>query len=82
MPPIKIYTLSTCSHCKSAKALLNECSVPFDAVDVDRLDGDARKEAIEAVREVNPNLSFPTLIIGDTVIVGFKEEAIRKALDQ
>ena len=82
MPPIKIYTLSTCSHCKSAKALLNECSVSFDAVDVDRLDGDARKEAIEAVREVNPNLSFPTLIIGDTVIVGFKEEAIRKALEQ
>ncbi len=80
MPPVKIYTLSTCSHCKSTKALLNECSVSYEAVDVDRLDGDARKDAIEAVRAVNPNLSFPTLIIGDTVIVGFKEEAIKRAL--
>lgn len=80
MPPVKIYTLSTCSHCKSAKALLNECSVSFDAVDVDKLDGDARKEAIEAVRAINDKLSFPTIVIGDTVIVGFKEEDIRKAL--
>lgn len=80
MPQVKIFTLSTCSHCKSTKSLLNENAVPFEAVDVDKLEGDARKEAIEAVREVNANLSFPTIIIGENVIVGFKEDAIRKAL--
>lgn len=80
MPTVKIYTLSTCGHCKNTKAFLKDHDISFDFVDVDLLDGDDRKSAIEEVRELNPKLSFPTLVIGDTVIVGFRKDEISEAL--
>ena len=77
---VKLYSLSTCSHCKSTKRLLNECTVHYDFVDVDLLEGEERKQILEDVRKFNPKCSFPTIIIGDKVIVGFKEQEIKEAL--
>lgn len=77
---VKLYTLSTCSHCKSTKQLLAECTIKYDVVDVDLLEGDERKAILEDVKKFNPRCSFPTIIIGDTVIVGFKEREIKEAL--
>ncbi len=77
---VKIYTLSTCSHCKAAKRFLDECTVKYDATEVDLLKGEERTAILEDVKKWNPNCSFPTIIIGDEVIVGFKEGEIRKAL--
>ncbi|MDP3259330.1 MAG: glutaredoxin family protein [Thermodesulfovibrionales bacterium] len=79
-PHIKIYTLSTCSHCKSTKKLLDECSIKYEFADVDLLSGAERQAIIEEVKCFNPDCSFPTIIIGDKVIIGFKEQEIRKAL--
>ena len=77
---VKIFSLSTCSHCKSTKKLLSDCTVKYEFVDVDLLEGDERKAILEDVRKFNPKCSFPTIIIGQKVIVGFKEKEIRKAL--
>ncbi len=77
---VKLYSLSTCSHCKSTKKLLNECTVQYEFVDVDLLEGDERKQILEDVRKFNPKCSFPTIIIGDKVIVGFREQEIKEAL--
>ncbi|MBI9084773.1 MAG: glutaredoxin family protein [Desulfobacterales bacterium] len=78
--PVKLYTLTTCSHCKSTKRLLNECTVQYDFVDVDLLEGDERKAILEDIKKINPKCSFPTIIIGETVIVGYKEKEIKEAL--
>jgi glutaredoxin len=78
--PVKIYTLSTCVHCKATKNLLNECAVTYECIDVDLLSGEARTAMLEDVRKFNPECSFPTIIIGDKVIVGFKENEIRLTL--
>ncbi|MEW6053534.1 MAG: glutaredoxin family protein [Nitrospirota bacterium] len=78
--PVKIYTLSTCSHCKATKKLLNECAVKYEFTDVDLLTGEERTAILEDVKKLNPECSFPTIIIGDKVIVGFKENEIRQAL--
>lgn len=78
--PVKIYTLSTCGHCKAAKKLLAECSVDFNFLDVDLLSGEERTNAVEEVKKLNPEISFPTIIIGNKVIIGFKEKEIREAL--
>ena len=78
--PVKIYSLSTCSHCKSTKKFLSDCTVLYDFVDVDLLEGEERKAILEDVKKINPKCSFPTIIIGETVIVGFKENEIREAL--
>ncbi|MGD8521230.1 MAG: glutaredoxin family protein [Desulfobacterales bacterium] len=77
---VKIYSLSTCSHCKATKKLLGECTIKYDFVDVDLLEGDERKAIIEDVKKFNPRCSFPTIIIGEKVIVGFKEKEIKEAL--
>jgi glutaredoxin len=77
---VKIYSLSTCSHCKSTKKFLSECTVQYDFVDVDLLEGDERKAILEDVKKLNPKCSFPTIMIGDKVIVGYKEQEIKEAL--
>lgn len=78
--PVKIYSLSTCSHCKSVKKLMTDCTVKYDFVDVDLLKGEERKAILEDVKKFNPKCSFPTIIIGEKVIVGYKEEKIKDAL--
>jgi glutaredoxin-like protein NrdH len=79
-PKVKLYSLSTCSHCKATKKLLDDCTVRYEATDVDLLSGQERAAVLEEVRKLNPQCSFPTIIIGDQVIVGFREAEIRKAL--
>ena len=79
-PEVKVYSLSTCSHCKAAKKFLGECTIKYDFVDVDLLEGDERKAIVEDVRKFNPRCSFPTIIIGEKVIIGFKEKEIKEAL--
>lgn len=78
--PVKIFTLSTCSHCKATKKLLDECRVKYEFTDVDLLVGEERTAILEDVRKLNPRCSFPTIIIGDKIIVGYQEDEIKEAL--
>lgn len=79
-PPVKIYTLSTCSHCKATKQFLNDCAVKYEFTDVDLLSREERVAIIDEIKKINPACSFPTIIIGDKVIIGHKEDQIREAL--
>ena len=77
---VRMYTLSTCGHCKAAKKFLKDHGVASVCTDVDLLTGDERKAMIEEVKKYNPACSFPTILIGEKVIVGFKETEIKEAL--
>jgi glutaredoxin-like protein NrdH len=77
---VQVYALSTCIHCKKAKQYLDECKVPYETIHVDLLSGEERKAAIEAVKKLNPSLSFPTICINGKVVVGFNQTEIDKAL--
>jgi glutaredoxin-like protein NrdH len=77
---VKMYTLSTCGHCKAAKQFMGDHAVAHEFIDVDLLTGESRKSTIDEVRKYNPGCSFPTILIGDTVIIGFNEKALREAL--
>lgn len=79
-PPVKLYSLSTCGHCKAAKRLLDELGIQYEYTDVDLLETVARASAIAEVRRLNPRSSFPTLTIGERVVVGYREQEIREAL--
>ena len=81
-PSIKLYSLSTCSHCKAVKNLLDEINADYEKVDVDQLEILDKASAIAEVKRLNPRCSFPTLLIGDQVIVGHKEEEIKEALKE
>ncbi|WP_394699949.1 glutaredoxin family protein [uncultured Pseudodesulfovibrio sp.] len=82
MNDIKVYALSTCIHCRNAKKYLDECGVKYDCVHVDELTGDERKQIVKEVKERNPAVSFPTIVIHDKVIVGFHKDQIDKALKE
>ncbi|AEB08872.1 glutaredoxin family protein [Desulfobacca acetoxidans] len=78
---IKLYALSTCSHCRNCKEFLAQCGFEYDCVDVDRLEPGERRQVLEEIKNINPNLSFPTLVIGDKVVIGFKKEEIQEILN-
>ena len=80
MEQCKVYSLSTCSHCKSCKKLLGECGVEYEFTDVDLLPDNDRSEVLDEIKRLTSRCAFPTVIIGDKVIVGFKEKEIREAL--
>ena len=77
---VRLYSLSTCSHCKSTKQLLEKCKVHYDFTDVDLLDRKEREMILEDIKKINPRCAFPTIIIGEKVIIGYKEDEIREAL--
>jgi len=80
--PITLYALSTCVWCEKTRGLLTKSGVGFRYSYVDLLKGDERERAIEEIKRVNPSLTFPTLVIGDRAIVGFKEKEIKEAMGQ
>ncbi len=77
---VKLYTLSTCSHCKDTTDLLNECRINYDCVEVDLMEPEKRRGILEEIKKLNPQCTFPTLVAGEKVIVGFRQAEIKEAL--
>jgi glutaredoxin-like protein NrdH len=77
---VKIYSLTTCSHCRATKKFLSDCTIKYEFVDVDLFKGEERKAILADVKKFNPKCSFPTIIIGDKVIIGYREKEIKEAL--
>ena len=78
---VKLYALSKCPHCHCTKKLLVECGVKFEFTDVDKAPKESVAAIMEEIKVLTARYSFPTLIIGEKVIVGYCEEEIREALD-
>lgn len=78
--PVKLYSLSTCIHCKDAKNFFNQCKINPDCVDVDKLGIEQRNKLLEEIKQVNPECTFPTIVIGKKVIVGFKKDELKEIL--
>ena len=62
-PNVKVYSLSTCSHCKATKKFLGECTIKYEFIDVDKLEGDERKAIIADVKNLIHAVRFrPSLL--------------------
>jgi glutaredoxin len=59
---------------------MHDNGIDFDYIDVDLLQGADRQRILDEVEQYNPNRSFPTIIIGSDIIIGFREDDIREAL--
>lgn len=79
---VKLYALTTCGWCKKTKKLLEELDVEYLCINFDLLSDEEKKSLRDELKEFNPSISFPTIIIdhGEEVIVGFKEDRIRDVL--
>ncbi len=67
-------------HCRKAKQFLRQHNVDFEYVDVDLLDGDEKTEVLKEIYKLTNGYSFPVIVIGDCVLVGFNEAKVSKAL--
>ena len=76
MPKVIVYSTSTCPWCIKAKEFLKENNIEFEDKNTGE-DEAARNEMIEK----SGQMGVPVLDIDGTIIVGFDQEAIKKALN-
>ena len=72
---VKVYSTPVCPWCIKAKELLKQKGVKFEEFDVSSNEK-ARNEMLEKTGQ----LGVPVLDINGTVIVGFDQKTIEKAL--
>jgi glutaredoxin-like protein NrdH len=78
--PIKLYTLSTCIHCRATKSFLDKYPVKYEFTDVDLVPLTERESVLTEIRKYNPACTFPTILIGDQIIIGFDQKELSAAL--
>jgi ferredoxin-thioredoxin reductase catalytic subunit/glutaredoxin len=77
---IKLYSLTTCAYCQAIKKMLNDLEIPHEFVDADLLADQERDALLSELGAVNPQCSFPTIVIDGLVITGFKVQEIKEAI--
>ena len=78
---VKLYALSTCPYCRMTRRYLDENNVEYDLTEVDLLEGKEKDDAVADVRRISGGASFPVVLVGDEVIVGFNKARIKELLD-
>ncbi|MBN1423720.1 glutaredoxin family protein [Candidatus Fermentibacteria bacterium] len=76
-----LFAISTCPRCQRVKSFLKDHGVHAHIVDVDLLTLSEKRQQFEFVRRVNPEISFPTLVVGDTAVLGEDYDGIKEALN-
>ncbi len=77
---VRLYALSTCIWCRKTKQLLDTNDIEYEYVYVDELEGEEKEAVKKQILELTGKLSFPTVVINDTTVVGFDEPKLRKEL--
>ncbi len=75
-----MYALSTCPWCRKAKQFFKTNNVPFDYVDYDLQPEDEQERIMEKMLKISGTGSFPVVMIGDRVIVGYNPEKYSEVL--
>lgn len=75
-----LYALSTCAYCQVLRKMFVDLSVDHIYIEADLMEEAERREAMQALRRVNPKVSFPTTVIGGKAIIGFKVQEIKERL--
>jgi ferredoxin-thioredoxin reductase catalytic subunit len=60
--------------------MLEDLEVPFQCLQADELGTEAKTKAIHDLKAVNPKCSFPTIVVDDKVIVGYKIQEIKETI--
>ena len=77
---VHLYGLTTCPYCRMTKKYLDEHGVTYELTEVDTLEGDERQSAIDEVKRLSNGTSFPVLVAGEEVVVGFNKTRIADIL--
>ncbi len=75
MTSVKVYSTPTCPWCKRVKEFLKTNKVSFENIDV----SSDEKASAEMVK-ISGQSGVPVVDVNGTIIVGFDEEKLKKAL--
>ena len=78
---ITVYALSTCMWCRKAKKLLDDKGVEYTCFHVNEMEGEEKEKIKKIIAELNPARSYPTIQIDGEVIVGYKPDKIKEAVN-
>ncbi len=68
MKPVTVYTTDNCSHCASAKMLLDKYAVSYDVINLSR-DPDSRDELVK----LTGMYTYPQILIDGEPVGGFDQ---------
>lgn len=77
---VKVFALSTCPYCRLTRQYMDENGVVYDVLEVDKLEGQEREDAIMEVKGLSGGTSFPVVVVDDQVVVGFNKVRIKELL--
>ena len=77
---ITLYSLTTCVFCQAIKKMLDDLEITFQCIQADELPEVEKSSVLKELRKVNPKCSFPTVVVDDAVIVGYKIQEIKETI--
>ena len=77
---IQMYALSTCIYCQNTKKWFAQHNIEYDFIDVDLLDESEKFSVLKEIKSKTGMVSFPTVIIGDVVVKGYKPDKFKEVL--
>jgi len=81
LPKIKVFALSTCPYCRQARTFLDESGVAYEVVEVDKLTGQERADAIADVKRLSNGTSFPVIVFDEEVVIGYNKSRIQQLIE-
>ena len=72
---VKVYSTPTCPWCAKTKEFFKANKISFTDVDVSK-----NKKAAEEMVKKSGQMGVPVIDINGKIIVGFKQDALKKAL--
>jgi glutaredoxin-like protein NrdH len=77
---VRLFSLSTCPVCKKTVAFLKASGVTFEKIEVDTMPSGEQWLMTKELKKYNPEATYPTAVV-EEIVVGYDEEALKKALD-
>jgi glutaredoxin len=71
MKRVFMYTLSTCPWCRKAKKYFADHNIPFEYIDYDLQSVPEQERIEQEMKNRSGPLSFPWVLIGDDLVVGW-----------
>jgi len=77
---ITLYSLSTCIFCQAIKKMFDDLAISHTCIQADELLAADKKKVLHELKRVNPRCSFPTVVVDDEVVVGYKIQEIKEKI--
>jgi glutaredoxin len=74
MKKVVMYTLSTCPWCRKTKKYFADHNIPFQYVDYDLQPAQEQEKIEQEMKKRSGPLSFPWVLIGEDLVVGWNPD--------